>query len=113
MRRPSQSNGEIDPDWANVRHTKNETKELKPGGACIVSASCTEYKCQDIDSGRFREKRLAMSYIQSVRMNAPLADAVYRDLPIGVIDRGQLENEKGILSNRMTPQLAKFMANGF
>ena len=34
-----------------------------------------------------------MSHIQSACMNALLADSAYRDLPIGVIDRGQLENK--------------------
>ena len=34
-----------------------------------------------------------MSYIQSAYINALLADAAYIDLPIGVIDRGQLENK--------------------
>ena len=48
-----------------------------------------------------------MSHIQSACMNALLADSVYRDLPIGVIDREQLENKKGTLAERMTSPLVE------
>jgi hypothetical protein len=54
-----------------------------------------------------------MSYIQSAYINALLADAAYIDLPIGTIVQDQLEDKEGTLSRRMTPQLAKFIADNF
>ena len=54
-----------------------------------------------------------MSYIQSAYINALLADATYIDLPMGIIDRKQLENKKGTLAERMTSPLAKFIADNF
>ena len=53
-----------------------------------------------------------MSYIQSAYINALLADAAYIDLPVGAISRDQWEDpKKGALSKRMTPPLAKFIAD--
>ena len=54
-----------------------------------------------------------MSYIQSAYINALLADAAYIDLPVGAISRDQLKDKAGTLSRRMTPQLAKFIADNF
>ena len=52
-----------------------------------------------------------MSYIQSVYINALLADASYIDLPIGKVDADSEKYKE--LSTRMTPQLAKFIADNF
>lgn len=55
-----------------------------------------------------------MSHIQSAYINALLSDAAYIDLPVGAISRDQWEDpKKGALSKRMTPQLAKFIADNF
>ena len=54
-----------------------------------------------------------MSYIQSAYINALLADASYIDLPIGIISQDQFENTEGTLSRRITPQLARFIADNF
>ena len=54
-----------------------------------------------------------MSYIQSAYINALLADASYIDLPIGAISRDQWGDAKGALPTRMTPQLARFIADNF
>ena len=52
-----------------------------------------------------------MSYIQSVYINALLADASYIDLPIGKVDADSERYKE--LSTRMTPQLARFIADNF
>lgn len=54
-----------------------------------------------------------MSCIQSAYINALLADASYIDLPIGIISQDQFENTEGTLSKRITPQLARFIADNF
>ena len=54
-----------------------------------------------------------MSYIQLAYINALLADASYIDLPIGAISRDQWGDAKGALPTRMTPQLARFIADNF
>ena len=41
----------LDPDWIKVRRAKFETKETKLWGY-LVPTSCTDYKYQDIDSGK-------------------------------------------------------------
>lgn len=52
-----------------------------------------------------------MSYIQSVYINALLADASYIDLPIGKVDADSERYKE--LSTRMTPLLSKFIADNF
>ena len=52
-----------------------------------------------------------MSYIQSVYINALLADASYIDLPIGKVDADSEKYKE--LSTRMTPLLSKFIADNF
>ena len=41
----------LDPDWIKVQRAKFETKETKLWGY-LVPTSCTDYKYQDIDSGK-------------------------------------------------------------
>lgn len=52
-----------------------------------------------------------MSYIQSVYINALLADASYIDLPIGKVDADSERYKE--LSTRMTPLLSKFIVDNF
>ncbi len=52
-----------------------------------------------------------MSHIQSVYINALLADASYIDLPIGKVDADSERYKE--LSTRMTPLLSKFIADNF
>ena len=52
-----------------------------------------------------------MSHIQSVYINALLADASYIDLPIGKVDANSERYKE--LSTRMTPLLSKFIADNF
>ena len=52
-----------------------------------------------------------MSYIQSVYINALLADASYIDLPIGKVDADSERHKE--LSTRMTPLLSKFIVDNF
>ena len=52
-----------------------------------------------------------MTYIQSVYINALLADASYIDLPIGKVDADSERYKE--LSTRMTPLLSKFIVDNF
>lgn len=52
-----------------------------------------------------------MSHIQSVYINALLADASYIDLPIGKVDADSERYKE--LSTRMTPLLSKFIVDNF